>query len=144
MEWNWVLGLLASLLAAMIAGLPQLPHPQVRGNTKHQYPEALDGIHRGYLCNCFHQSSRLLVWRRIIRVSNVPLLPLFQGVCLKRQKRKLPMLLLLPLFQAVCGNKIKKTQSSQCYYCYLCSRVFVWKDKNKSYQCYYCQAQLKL
>ena len=47
------------------------------------------------------------------------------------------MLLLLPLFQAVCGNKIKKTQSFQCYYCYLCSRVFVWKNKNESYQCYY-------
>ena len=41
------------------------------------------------------------------------------------------MLLLLPLFQGICGNKIKKTQSSQCYYYYLCSMVLVKKEKKK-------------
>ena len=43
-----------------------------------------------------------------VTVFNVPLLPLFHSVCLKRQNRKLPMLLLLPLFQAVLWEQIKE------------------------------------
>ena len=130
------LGLLASLLAAMIAGLPQLPIVPLFQSvcwTRKNCKLPLLLILPLFKDICENKKRGKPKFPMLTKVTNVTIITIIPG-CLWEQNKEntmFQMLPLLPLFQGVCLKR-EQNESYKCYYYYYYSRLFVATAQRKN------------